>query len=206
MTPVARTEEDLWTLRKWIVKFLTGFEQIYIANNLENNSRARLCVFQLIHVPIHIEWNGSIRTGSQATVERTIGEMGQKIKSRRLPFANLTNLIIQRERIRLLQLYYPDLQLVGPVFSDATPKDNNIKATSRIQIDTHECENSDSATFLQLRAALIEAGIPGEELQFNAVAQFGKIHLLNMAVLQCEKYFHCYRSCKRKYCWFWVIF
>jgi len=37
--------------------------------------------------------------------------MGQKIKSRRLPFANLTNLIVQRERIRLLKLYYPDLQL-----------------------------------------------------------------------------------------------
>ena len=24
MTPVARTEEDLWTLCKWIVKFLSG--------------------------------------------------------------------------------------------------------------------------------------------------------------------------------------
>jgi hypothetical protein len=76
------TEEDLWTLRKRIVKFLTGFEQIYIGDNPENNHRARLCVFQIIHVPVHIEWNGSIRTGSQATVERTIGKMGQKIKSR----------------------------------------------------------------------------------------------------------------------------
>ena len=82
MTPIARTEDDLWIFRKRIVKFLTGFEQIYIGNNPANNHRARLCVFQLIHVPVHIEWNGSIRTGSQATVERTIGEMGQKIKSR----------------------------------------------------------------------------------------------------------------------------
>jgi hypothetical protein len=82
MTSIARTEEDLWTLRKRIVKFLTGFEQIYVGDNPENNHRACLCVFQLIHVPVHIEWNGSIRTGSQATVERTIGEMGQKIRSR----------------------------------------------------------------------------------------------------------------------------
>ena len=78
MTPISRTEEDLWTLRKRIVKFLTGFEHIYVGNNPTNNHRARLCVFQLIHVPIHIEWNGSIRTGSQATVERTIGEIDRK--------------------------------------------------------------------------------------------------------------------------------
>lgn len=208
MTPVVRSEEELWTLRKRIVKFLTGFEQIYVGDNPANNSRARLCVFQLIHVPVHIEWNGSIRTGSQATVERTIGEMGQKIKSRRLPFANLTNIIIQRERIRLLQLHYPDLQLIGPRFSNTTPEgpQNNIKATSRIRIGAHECEDSNSATFLQLRAALTEAGIPGEKLKFNAVVQFGKICLLNMAVLQCDKYFQSYRSSRRKYCWFWVIF
>ena len=167
MTPIPRTEEDLWTLRKRIVKFLIGFEHIYVGNDPTNNHRARLCVFQLIHVPIHIEWNGSIRTGSQATVERTIGEMGQKIKSRQLPFANLTNLIIQRERIRLLGLYYPDI-----CFSDTIPTAasvSNIKATSQIQINTHELEDSNSPTFLQLQACLIEAGIPGEELQFNAV-------------------------------------
>jgi hypothetical protein len=81
MTSIPRTEEDLWTLHKRIVKFLTGFEHIYIGKNPENNHRARLCVFQMIHIPVHIEWNGSIRTGSQATVERTIGEMGQNHQS-----------------------------------------------------------------------------------------------------------------------------
>ncbi len=205
MTPIARTAEDLWTLRKRIVKFLTGFEQIYVGDNPANNHRARLCVFQLIHVPVHIEWNGSIRTGSQATVERTIGEMGQKIKSRRLPFANLTNLIIHREMIRLLGLYYPDLQLIGPGFSDTTSKGPgiNIKATFPIPIDIHESEDSNSATFLQLQASLTEAGIPGKELRFNAVVRFGKIRLQNMAILQSEMYCK-HHEPRRKYCWFWV--
>lgn len=140
MTPIARTEEDLWNLCKRIVKFLTGFDQIYVGNNPENNHRACLCVFQMIHIPVHIEWNGSIRTGSQATVERTIGEMGQKIRSCQLPFSNLTNLIIDQERIHILGLYYPDLQtLVRPCVLDTTslnPVNNlNIKATCPIQIN-----------------------------------------------------------------------
>jgi len=186
------------------MKFLTGFEQIYVGNNPANNSRARLCVFQLIHVPVHIEWNGSIRTGSQATVERAIGAMGQKIKSRRLPFANLTNLIIHRERVCILGLYYPDLQrLVRPGISDTTSKDP-VKATCPIQIKIHESEDSNSATFLQLQALLTEASIPGDELQFNAVVRFGKIRLQNMAVLQSEIYYQYCGPPRRKSCWFWV--
>jgi hypothetical protein len=147
MTSIPRTEEDLWTLRKRIVKFLMGFEQIYIGKSPENNHRARLCVFQMIHIPVHIEWNGSIRTGSQATVERTIGEMGQKIKSRRLPFANLTNLIIHRERVRILGLYYPDLQSIKLRIqvSDTTSNPQvikNIKATFPIRINFRESKLS----------------------------------------------------------------
>ncbi|TEB22828.1 hypothetical protein FA13DRAFT_1578618, partial [Coprinellus micaceus] len=54
-----------------------------------------LCVFQLIHVPIHIMWYGSIRLSSQATVERSIGEVGCKITSRKEPFAHLSNIIVE---------------------------------------------------------------------------------------------------------------
>ncbi|KAF8232911.1 hypothetical protein L208DRAFT_1135375, partial [Tricholoma matsutake] len=52
-----------------------------------------LCIFQLIHVPQHIAWNGSIRLGSQATCERTIEEMSHRIQSRKAVFANLSNQI-----------------------------------------------------------------------------------------------------------------
>jgi hypothetical protein len=98
MTIKERTVEDLYELRALIVKFLTGFERLYIGNNPSLNSRARLCLFQLIHIPAHIQWNGSICLGSQATVERSIGEMGHRIQSKKSPFSVLTNVIVRWEK------------------------------------------------------------------------------------------------------------
>jgi len=135
--------------------------------------------------------------------------MGQKIKSRRLPFANLTNLIIHRERVRILGLYYPDLQTIKlPIqVSDTTSNPQvikNIKATFPIRINFRESEKPNSVTFLQLQALLTEASISGEDLQFDAVTHFGKIRLQNMAVLQSEMYYQHRGPSRRKYCWFWV--
>jgi hypothetical protein len=108
------THQELKMLHGLIRDFLTEFEKLYIGNNPENVSRARLCIFQLIHIPQHIAWNGSIRLGSQATVERAIGEMGRKIRSKKSPFANLANIIYERELVKLLLLYYPHLNLHAP--------------------------------------------------------------------------------------------
>lgn len=109
MTIKPRSEADLVQLRKKISTFLTQFEQLFVGDDPEKIQRCRLCIFQLIHVPIHIKWYGSIRLGSQATCERTIGEMGHQIKSKKDPFANLTNIIVERESTRLVQLYHPQL-------------------------------------------------------------------------------------------------
>ena len=111
MSIQARSEEEIASLHSIIRRFLTGFEALYVGDNPENISRSRLCVFQLIHVPMHIKWNGSIRVGSQATVERSIGEVGHKIRSKKSPFANLANIITEKELIRILTLYYPSLSL-----------------------------------------------------------------------------------------------
>jgi hypothetical protein len=50
-----------------------------------------------------------VQVGSQATVERSIGEVGHKIHSKKAPFANLANIIFQEELTKLLLLYYPSL-------------------------------------------------------------------------------------------------
>ena len=111
MTIQGRTTEELANLHNLIKKFLEGFEKLYIGKDPAKVSRFRLCLFQLIHIPTHIEWYGSVRIGSQATVERAIGEMGHKVHSRKAPFANLANIIYERERAKLLRLYYPSLEL-----------------------------------------------------------------------------------------------
>ncbi|KAF9531569.1 hypothetical protein CPB83DRAFT_915758 [Crepidotus variabilis] len=109
MTTKPRSLKDLSYLQNLIADFLTNYERLYIGENPEKIIRSRLCIFQLIHIPIHIQWNGSIRLGSQATVERAIGEEAHKIRSKKSPFSNLANIIYRRELFRILLLYYPEL-------------------------------------------------------------------------------------------------
>jgi hypothetical protein len=130
MTTKPRTAKDIISLHDIIKRFLTGFEKLYIGNDPEKVSRSRLCIFQLIHVPKHIEWNGSIRLGSQATVERAIGEAGHKIRSKKSPFANLANIIFEREMAKILCLYYPSLHS-QPTHSTTSPLSTSIEIRKR---------------------------------------------------------------------------
>ncbi len=133
MTIKPRSHEEIAKLHSDICDFLTDFEAIYVHYDPEKVSRMRLCIFQLIHIPSHIEWYGSIKLGSQATVERTIGELGHQIRSKKAPFANLASLIYERQLIQLLSLYYPELdpfknspaKTKAPLFSEfyVTKKD-----------------------------------------------------------------------------------
>jgi hypothetical protein len=68
MSHSPKSDEDLVSLHNLIKSFLQGFERLYVGDNPDKVSRCRLCIWQLIHIPHHIEWNGSIRFGSQATV------------------------------------------------------------------------------------------------------------------------------------------
>ena len=101
-----KSSGDLAGLHKLIKKFLEEFEKNYIGQNPEHVSQFRLSLFQLIHIPKHIEWNGSIQMGSQATIERTIGEVGYHILSEKSPFFNLASIIYEQELLRLLVLYF----------------------------------------------------------------------------------------------------
>jgi hypothetical protein len=93
MTIKPRGVDELRKLHDIVKKFLLGFEKLYIGDDPEKILRARLCIFQLIHITHHIEWNGSIRIGSQATVERAIGSIVCQIRSKKAPFAHLANIL-----------------------------------------------------------------------------------------------------------------
>lgn len=172
MTIKSRSEADLIQLRSKISTFLTQFEQLFVGDDPEKIQRCRLCVFQLIHVPIHIKWYGSIRLGSQATCERTIGEMGHQIKSKKDPFANLTNIIIERESTRLVQLYHPEL--VSPRHS-----------LQRQGLSLHQAlpfkfpETPADATETALHLGAIRSLYNSENLGIRAIERFGKATLSN---------------------------
>ena len=54
--------------------------------------------------------------GSQATMERTIGE----VRSKKSPFANLANIIYEQELLRLLVLYFSSLDITRSPPADKT--------------------------------------------------------------------------------------
>ena len=113
MTIVPRTEKDLAMLYKKIAFFLKDFERLYVGNDASKISRCRLCVFQLIHIPYHISYNGSIRFGSQATCERAIGDIGHGIRSKKSPFVNIVSYKEDKQSARLLHLIYPKIFLTS---------------------------------------------------------------------------------------------
>ncbi|TFK17302.1 hypothetical protein FA15DRAFT_735778 [Coprinopsis marcescibilis] len=105
----SHSQNDLKALQGIINTFLETYEALYVGNDPTKILRCCLCVFQLVHVPIHISWYGSIRNGSQATVEREIGHAEHQIHLKTHPFANLENIIVENEMVRLVQLYHPTL-------------------------------------------------------------------------------------------------
>lgn len=115
MTITSLLAQEIHDLHRLMADFLEEFETIYVGANPDNISRCRLCLFQLIHVPQHIFWNGSVRVGSQDTVERAIGEAGHKICSKKAPFAHLANIVHEREMMKLLSLQIPSLDILKPL-------------------------------------------------------------------------------------------
>jgi hypothetical protein len=109
MTAVPRTQDNLAMLLEKIIHFLRGFERLYVANDLSKITRCRLCIFQLIFIPHHISYNGSIRFGSQATCERAIGDIGHGIRSKKSPFKNIATYNTDKQSARLLHLMYSTL-------------------------------------------------------------------------------------------------
>src|ERR1700744_2622996 len=111
MSHSPKSDNDLVSLYNLVKSFLQEFERLYVQYDPEKVSRCRLCLWQLIHIPTHIAWNGSIRFGSQATVERAIGEIGHKVRSKKAPFANIATLLYERANTKVLTLQYPFLSI-----------------------------------------------------------------------------------------------
>ncbi|KAF8986781.1 hypothetical protein BDQ17DRAFT_1186094, partial [Cyathus striatus] len=76
-----RTDADLNWLHEIIEEFLIDFQRLYI---------------------------GDDPTKINPTMERTLGQLGNKIRSRKAPFTNLANIIYEIELQRILALLYPE--------------------------------------------------------------------------------------------------
>lgn len=72
-----------------------------------------------------------MRVGSQATVERAIGEVGHRIRSKKAPFAHLANILHERELIKLLALQIPSLNIPRSTCPFVTKPFSQVKIRKR---------------------------------------------------------------------------
>ncbi|KAF8868877.1 hypothetical protein BD779DRAFT_1458932 [Infundibulicybe gibba] len=180
MTIKPRSTDDLKQLSETIIDFLEKYEKVYIGKNPENISRACLCIFQLIHVPHHIQWIGSVRNGSQATAERSIGEESDKIKSKKAPFANLANNIFQCELAKILCLYYPILDCFKQ-YAPPLSKTSSIKPMQEWKVQKRKRTiHFPEAQELEAVCSWLNRG----KLEDIVYKRWGKIKLKNGYVLQ----------------------
>lgn len=137
--------------------------------------------------------------------------MGHKIRSKKSPFANLTNIIIKRERIKLLSLYYPELSLnSGP--GQTLSQDNILLSHGQlfqsIPFQIYECK---PGTKISAHIALIFDCIGLDTPAFKALKgledfhRWGKLRLSNRRVLHTKlAYSPPRKEPARKSCWFRV--
>lgn len=173
MTIKPRSDSEIQRLHEDIKIFLHSFENLYVQNDFSKVSRCRLCVFQLIHIPDHIRWFGSIRLGSRATVERMIGELGHQIRSKKAPFANMATILFERQVTHLLYQYYPDLQSTQQsTHTDLLFSKQNIKKRER----------EVTQVFVQHLTAILLRDQIDFDIKF-AIERFGKFSLSDGTVL-----------------------
>ncbi|KAI0038424.1 hypothetical protein FA95DRAFT_1505691 [Auriscalpium vulgare] len=80
------TKDDLRECHMKIAHFLKEYERIYVGSDPE-----------------------------KVSLERAIGEIGRKVRSKKAPFANVATIIYERELLRVLLLHYPLLQVSKPM-------------------------------------------------------------------------------------------
>ena len=179
----SHSKASLAQLQDTIHAFLRGYEFLYVGTNPENVTRSRLCIFQLVHIPQHILWYGSIRNSSQATVEREIGAAGHQIHSKRDIFANLTNIIIEKEMIRILQLYEPSLSPsfgtpnTTPNPANASDEDQTSERTFSGRVYTRQDDWSELGVHWDALERCLQHLEPNYTLERGDIVRFGKLKL-----------------------------
>lgn len=164
-----KSEADLENLTHLIVEYLTEFERLYI-HSPEELTRARVTTFQLIHIPYMIRSWGTYRGVSQATCERLIGWMGRKVKSKKAPDANLSNLVLEAEKAKCLQLLYPNLK----------PKESPKRV--KLLVKHHKFTCADSAEYSPYSmhlAEIVKYMCWPTDVPVNGMTRWGKLCLEN---------------------------
>ena len=177
MTAVPRTQKDLSMLLKKIAGFLERFESLYVGDEPSRITQCRLCIFQLIYIPFHITYNGSIRFGSQAICERAIGNIGHGIRSKKSPFKNIVSYKTDQQSARLLHLTYPIFSSASEAIVQKTSLFKEIPMTQKER-------RKDNDWKAHLEAIQSHPGVGSDAT--HQIKRWGKCPLFNNVTLTCQ--------------------
>jgi hypothetical protein len=101
--------EQLVKCHKLAIEYVAEFETLYFQGMPERIHFVRQSVHHMTHLGPEAIRLGPAALYSQWTIERTIGNLGQEIKSHSQPYANLAERALCRAQVNVLKAMIPDL-------------------------------------------------------------------------------------------------
>ncbi|KAJ3511770.1 hypothetical protein NMY22_g15547 [Coprinellus aureogranulatus] len=128
---------------------------------------------------------------SQSTVERSIGEVGRKITSKKEPFAHLANIIVEQEIVRVVSLYYPEIIYKKAIRKEKAQSDMRQKIRlSKVDQVSEELTDHLFVVFRDVfesgKRKVWQSGPEDEFFDECDIVRFGKRKLTNGMVLRSE--------------------
>ena len=85
MSHTPKSDEDIAALYNLVKSFLEEFKRLYVHNDPVKVSRCRLCIWQLIHVPMHIHGMGQSDLGLKPQLSVPLERLVTKSDPKRHP-------------------------------------------------------------------------------------------------------------------------
>jgi hypothetical protein len=102
--------EDLKEAHQALVEFAHEFELLYYQRRTDRLHFVRQSIHALTHLALEVIRLGPLICSSQWTMERTIGNLGEEIRSHVHPYANLSQRGLERCQVNALKAMFPDLE------------------------------------------------------------------------------------------------
>lgn len=103
------TQADLFCAQELLDDFAMEFENLYIRRRVDRLHFARPCIHAIWHLGLEIARLGPSCLYAAWTMERTIGNLGEEIRSDSRPYANLMERCLLRCQINTIKILYPEL-------------------------------------------------------------------------------------------------
>ncbi|KIM73760.1 hypothetical protein PILCRDRAFT_80789 [Piloderma croceum F 1598] len=101
---------DLTQAHPALIEFVTEFEELYYQRRVDRLHFVRPALHSTLHLASEVPRVGPGLCGSQWTVERTIGNLGEEIRQPSNPYANLSQRGLRRCQINALKAMLPKLE------------------------------------------------------------------------------------------------